>query len=192
MSSDTKTKYIECNSTDYTLVKYTYDLFSKVNCLVKYYSNKENIFEANKIIEGIYLGDINSVYDIKQLKDIGITHIISVISGFVPPYPNDFNYLVLNALDNVNTSLIEHFDETNSFIDDAFIDNKKVLIHCQYGRSRSATIVSAYIIKSFGMDVKNSLEVVKSKRNIIEPNEYFVNQLKEYYSSLYPQCLFKD
>ena len=192
MSLDTKTKYIECNSTDYTMVKYTYDLFAKVNCFVKYYSNKENIFEANEVIQGIYLGDINSVYDIKKLKEIGITNIISVISGFIPPYPNDFNYLVINALDNTNTSLLTHFEETNCFIDDAFINNGKVLIHCQYGRSRSATILSAYIIKSFGMDVKNSLNVVKSKRDIIQPNEHFIKELKEYYSSLYPHYLFKD
>jgi hypothetical protein len=192
MSLDTKTKHIECNSTDYTVVKYTYDLFAKLNCLVKYYSNNENIFEANEVMYGIYLGDINSVYDIKKLKEIGVTNIISVISGFIPPYPNDFNYLVINALDNTNTSLLTHFEETNCFIDDAFINNGKVLIHCQYGRSRSATILSAYIIKSFGMDVKNSLDIIKSKRDIIQPNQYFIEQLKEYYSSLYPHYLFKD
>ena len=64
------------------------------NCLMKYYGYNTNVFEANEILNGIYLGNINSVYDIERLKSIGITHIISVIGGFVPPYPVDFNYLV--------------------------------------------------------------------------------------------------
>lgn len=176
---------INCNSTDYTIIKYTYDIFAKANCFVKYYTNRDDMFEANEIIDGLYLGDINSVYDIKTLKKIGITHIISVISGFEPPYPNDFNYIVINALDNENTNLMEHFDKTNNFIDNAIHDRGKVLVHCQYGRSRSATIITAYIIKCFGMDINNCLNIIKNKRNIIKPNNNFLKQLKNYYQLLY-------
>ena len=53
------------------------------------------------------------------------------------------------------------------------------------GRSRSVTILAAYLIKTYALDVKNTLASIKSKREIIEPNENFVNQLKEYYKKLY-------
>jgi protein-tyrosine phosphatase len=53
------------------------------------------------------------------------------------------------------------------------------------GRSRSVTILAAYIIKITGMDVETTLSTIKAKRNIIEPNEYFISQLEEYYKELY-------
>ena len=133
----------------------------------------------------MYLGSINSVYDIDRLKELGITHIISVIAGFTPPYTEDFNYLVLNAMDTTNTDLSKHFDYTNSFIDEAFNSGSKILIHCMAGRSRSATILAAYIIHKFGIDYENTIRSIKSKRCIVEPNSYFVEQLNEYYKNLY-------
>ena len=144
-------KYVNTKTSDYRVVQYTFDMYTKANCLLKYYSNNKNIFEANEIINGIYLGNINSVYDIEKLKRLGITHIISVIGGFIPPYPDDFNYLVINALDTQNTNLFDSFETSNDFIDDAIMDNSKILIHCQMGRSRSVTILAAYMIKNFGM-----------------------------------------
>ena len=180
-------EYINIESTDYSLVYYAFDLYTKCNCLYKYYSNNENNFEANEIIYGLYIGNLNSVYDINGLKNEGITEIISVIAGFEPPYPNDFNYLIINALDNENTNLMKSFEKTNEFIQKAFYENKKVLIHCQAGRSRSATILAAYLIKTFGMNSKTVLEIIKSKRSIIQPNKYFSKQLEEYYNYLIPK-----
>jgi hypothetical protein len=179
------TRYIDTNTTDYSVIQYTFDMYTKANCLLKYYSPNKDIFEANEIITGIYLGNINSVYDIEKLKNLGITHIISVIGGFIPPYPDDFNYLVINALDTSNTELFDKFDVSNDFIDDAMMDNSKILIHCQAGRSRSATILAAYMIRTFGMEVDLTLSLIKNKRSIIEPNKYFVSQLKKYYDDLF-------
>ena len=64
------------------------------------------------------------------------------------------------------------------------MENSNILIHCQAGRSRSVTILAAYIIKTFGLDVKTTIDIIKNKRNIIEPNKYFINQLERYYNSL--------
>jgi protein-tyrosine phosphatase len=179
------TRYIDTNSTDYSIVHYTFDIYTKANCLIKYYSPNKDIFEANEIITGVYLGNINSVYDIEKLKSLGITHIISVIEGFIPPYPDDFNYLVINALDTQNTDLFDTFDVSGDFIDDAIMDDSKILIHCQAGRSRSATILAAYIIKTFGIEVGLVISLIKNKRSIIEPNKYFVSQLENYYAELF-------
>ena len=179
------TRYINTDSTDYTIVHYTFDMYTKANCLLKYYSPNKDIFEANEIVSGIYLGNINSAYDFDKLKSLGITHVISVIEGFIPPYPDDFNYLVINALDTQNTNLFDSFETSNDFIDDAIMDNSKILIHCQAGRSRSVSILAAYMIKNFGMDVDMTLSLIKNKRSIIEPNQYFVTQLKRYYNEMF-------
>ena len=103
------------------------------------------------------------------------------MAGFVPPFPEDFQYLVINALDNENNDLSEIFKFSNEFIENALDNNGKVLIHCMAGRSRSATILMAYLIDTIGMDVDNILLVVQNKRNIVQPNSAFMTQLKQYH-----------
>ena len=51
---------------------------------------------------------------------------------------------------------------------------------CALGMSRSATIVIAYLMKSRGMSLKDSLALVKSRRPIVRPNDKFMKQLREY------------
>ena len=107
------------------------------------------------------------------------------MAGFIPPYPNDFKYLQLNALDTTNTDLSNNFESANEFINDAIENKGKILIHCMAGRSRSATILLAYMIKSFGLTIEMALNSVILKRPIVEPNQYFMKQLQEYYDKLY-------
>ena len=120
-----------------------------------------------------------------MLKSLGITNIISVIAGFEPPFPEDFNYLVINALDNENTDLYEIFEDTSRFIEKAFENNEKILVHCMAGRSRSATIIIAYLIKTFGIKAYTGIDILKSKRPIVQPNNSFIKQLNTYYNSIY-------
>jgi hypothetical protein len=168
---------------DSNITYYTYYTIGKLRSMLSY--SIGGSFEANNILDNIYLGGIGSANDYDTLKTLGITHIVSVIAGFSPPYPDKFHYFILNALDTTNTDLSEYFDITNNFIEDALDNNGKVLIHCMAGKSRSVTILAAYLIKNFGMSVKNALAAIKNKRDIIEPNLFFINQLYEYYNKLY-------
>lgn len=168
-------------SDDPSILYYTYMLMNRLNCNIRYYNYFENAWEANEIMDGIYLGALSSSYNKEELKKKRITHVVSVLAGYDPPFPGEFNYMVINALDNNNSKLIDVFDEVNAFIADAIMNNENVLIHCAYGRSRSATITAAYLIHTFGMDVERVLSVLKSKRSIVEPNANYINQLNEYY-----------
>jgi protein-tyrosine phosphatase len=53
------------------------------------------------------------------------------------------------------------------------------------GRSRSASIIIAYLIKTFGINAKTSISMLKNKRSIVQPNNSFTKQLNDYYNSLY-------
>mmetsp|Transcript_41966 Transcript_41966/g.30797 ORF Transcript_41966/g.30797 Transcript_41966/m.30797 type:complete len:95 (+) Transcript_41966:130-414(+) len=48
------------------------------------------------------------------------------------------------------------------------------------GRSRSATCVIMYIMKRFGLSFEEALELVKMRREVVDPNEGFLAQLKEF------------
>jgi len=178
-------EYKEVDMTDNSLVYYSFYMYNRAVSNLRYFKTLENKFEANEIINDLYLGSISSCYDFDELKKKGITHIISVMAGFIPPFPDDFKYLVINALDNENNDLSDSFKFSNEFIENALDDNGKVLIHCMAGRSRSATILIAYLIHTLGIDVDNILLAVQNKRNIVQPNLAFMIQLKKYHHDKY-------
>eukprot|EP00658_Telonema_sp_P-2_P033231 TRINITY_DN24433_c0_g1_i1.p1 TRINITY_DN24433_c0_g1~~TRINITY_DN24433_c0_g1_i1.p1 ORF type:complete len:249 (-),score=16.25 TRINITY_DN24433_c0_g1_i1:66-812(-) len=56
---------------------------------------------------------------------------------------------------------------------------RRVLVHCQKGRSRSATVVAAYIMKCNGWTATETLQYVAGQRPVIEPNLGFLFRLKD-------------
>lgn len=72
-----------------------------------------------------------------------------------------------------------HFKNCCDFIDQN-ITSGNVLVHCQAGVSRSATIVIAYIMKKNKIKSKAALEFVQEKRPIVGPNDGFLEQLKSW------------
>ena len=169
---------------EFTPIYYTLVAYNKIRCMTNYWLGS-NGFEANSIIDGVFLGNIHSVYDHEQLQQIGITHIISAIAGFEPPFPENYNYLVVDALDSENSCIGESFEPCCQFIKEAIVNNGKVLIHCMAGRSRSASIVGAYLIKEFGMNTDRAIAAMQNRRSIVQPNSAFVNQLKDFYNEMH-------
>lgn len=53
----------------------------------------------------------------------------------------------------------------------------KVLVHCVMGRSRSATLVLAYLMKKQSLTVVDAIEHVRRRRCIL-PNHGFLKQLR--------------
>ena len=59
-----------------------------------------------------------------------------------------------------------------------------VLVHCQKGRSRSATIVMAYLIKANGWTVAEALEYYTKRRPSVEPNIGFLTALGDWQAAM--------
>lgn len=56
----------------------------------------------------------------------------------------------------------------------------RILIHCQAGVSRSATIIIAWLMKAYGMSRDEALTFLRSRRSIVNPNEGFMRVLAQY------------
>lgn len=67
-------------------------------------------------------------------------------------------------------------------MDHAVFNNKRVLVHCKLGCSRSAAIVTAYIMNRFDVTMPVALNFLKSKRACVAPN--FIPGLLEYERAL--------
>ncbi|KAM7485642.1 hypothetical protein LguiA_001651 [Lonicera macranthoides] len=138
----------------------------------------------SKIEEGLYLGSIGAANNKTGLKSLNVTHILTVANSLSPPHPNDFTYKIVGVPDREDINISQHFDECFDFIDDARRKGGGVLVHCFVGRSRSVTIVVAYLMKKHGMTLSAALEHVKSKRPIAAPNTGFMLQLLNFEKSL--------
>jgi len=62
-------------------------------------------------------------------------------------YPESFQYKVIPLADLPTEQIIPHLDDAIAFIQTALISGS-VLVHCAQGVSRSATIVTAYVMKT--------------------------------------------
>ena len=71
-------------------------------------------------------------------------------------------------------------------LDEAKEAGAKILVHCQAGVSRSATITIAYILQHSYMSMTDAYRYVKGKRSIISPNFNFMGQLLDF-----EQCLIQ-
>uniref|UniRef100_A0A1D1Z5S4 Dual specificity protein phosphatase 1 n=1 Tax=Anthurium amnicola TaxID=1678845 RepID=A0A1D1Z5S4_9ARAE len=137
-----------------------------------------------QIEEGLFLGSVGVVNDKDALKNLNVTHILIVAKSLDPQYPNDFIYKKIEVLDSPDVNLEQHFDECIEFIDEAKRMGGGVLVHCFAGRSRSVTVVVAYLMKKHHMSLSEALALVKSKRPNIAPNYGFLKQLENFEKSL--------
>ncbi|ERN12348.1 dual specificity protein phosphatase 1 [Amborella trichopoda] len=145
-----------------------------------------------EIEPGLYLGSIGVAFNKDALKQRNITHILTVAKSLDPAYPNEFICKKIEVLDNPDTNIEQYFDECISFIEDARKAGGGVLVHCFAGRSRSVTIIVAYLMKVRSMSLSDALDLVRSKRPQIAPNHGFLLQLQKFERSLQEKRDAKD
>ncbi|XP_059650015.1 dual specificity protein phosphatase 1-like [Cornus florida] len=133
-----------------------------------------------QIEEGLFLGSLAAANNKRVLKCLNVTHILTVASSMAPAHPDDFKYKTIEVLDREDIHIAQYFNECVEFIEEAKRTGGGVLVHCFVGRSRSVTIVVAYLMKKHGMSVSQALEHVKSRRPMASPNPGFMLQLQNF------------
>jgi tyrosine-protein phosphatase len=84
-----------------------------------------------------------------------------------------------------NTDIVPDLIRLVKVIDERVQLGKRVLIHCQCGVSRSATLVVAYVLyKNPSMSVQEAYDGVKTRSRWIGPNMNLIMQLQEFRSTL--------
>ncbi|XP_007938780.2 dual specificity phosphatase 29 [Orycteropus afer afer] len=141
---------------------------------------------VNEVWPKLYIGDEATALDRYQLQKAGFTHVLNAAQGrwnvdTGPHYYHDMaiEYLGVEAEDLPTFDLSVFFYSAAAFIKDALSDDhNKILVHCAMGRSRSATLVLAYLMIHRDMTLVDAIQQVAKNRCVL-PNRGFLKQLRE-------------
>lgn len=131
------------------------------------------------IIDNIYLGNSDSRHFI---KDKSIDRVVEIGEEDELAFYRDIkinDLLTIKIADNRNAKINEYFEKVWEFI---IKNDKKVLIHCKMGTSRSVTFVISYLVKMKKMTVEDAINFIDSKRDnkiYTSPNYGFKKILKK-------------
>lgn len=142
----------------------------------------------------LYLGSYNDSKDREALRSLGIASILNVARFLPNHFKTELEYHNIPLEDNTGEDAGARFSEGIDFIERSRDSEprKRVLVHCQGGYSRSASIVLAFLMKNGtngngggGMSYTEAFAHTKQRRPVICPNAAFVQQLKEYETELH-------
>ena len=129
----------------------------------------------SQVTDNIYLGNVLDAQNINKLLKLGIKKVLSLITDpQLLIYPPTIEHKLIHISDFPRENIIKYFGECLLFID----DDKKILVHCYAGASRSATIIIAYLMWKNQLDYVESCNIVQKIRPIVNPNYGFYRQLK--------------
>ncbi|KAK5115803.1 hypothetical protein LTR85_009397 [Meristemomyces frigidus] len=129
----------------------------------------------------LYIGGLHALYQKPDLfEKAGITHIVSVLDFDIYDKGEfeQYKHLMLRVDDDPNEELLKNFKETNAFIDAALTEGGGVFVHCAMGKSRSATVVCAYLMWKNNVSPQEALAQVCEGRPVCGPNPGFMEQLE--------------
>jgi len=113
----------------------------------------------------------------------GITHVVCLTQDG-PMAGTSGEVLHLPMDDEPGEDLLRHLDRAVGWISDAVALGGHVLVHCQAGRSRSASVVAAFLVRSEGCSLDAAIEFVNAARPFVGINDGFMKQLHEYCAPL--------
>uniref|UniRef100_A0A8C1ZIG9 Dual specificity phosphatase 19b n=1 Tax=Cyprinus carpio TaxID=7962 RepID=A0A8C1ZIG9_CYPCA len=109
-----------------------------------------------------------------------VTHVLNVAYGVENVFPDLFTYKTVTVLDLPETDITSYFPECFQFINEASQQGGVVLVHCNAGVSRSASVVIGFLMSQEKMSFDEAFSAVKTARPYIQPNPGFMSQLKKY------------
>ncbi|KAL0318969.1 UNVERIFIED_CONTAM: Dual specificity protein phosphatase PHS1 [Sesamum angustifolium] len=151
--------------------------------------------QENNFTTGFFEGsDTNYVVDAYELK-VRLEHILErmgLISDAAnteavanlrrtedSQFPELFEYKNFSICDNEETNISEIFQEAHDFINQVEQIGGKVLVHCFEGKSRSATLVLAYLMLRKNFTLLEAWNALKQAHRRAQPNDGFARILLE-------------
>lgn len=138
------------------------------------------------LFHNVYISGAVAANSFHVLKNIGITHILNATEDLFPPGDPRSTYIAdtfdatlrLPLRDDEDEPIWDYFEEAAQFIQNSIDQkDKKILVHCHAGQSRSCALVIAWLILKRNLTLKDSVILVQQARPQAAPNSGYMNAL---------------
>jgi diacylglycerol kinase (ATP) len=138
----------------------------------------------NMILENVWIGGVNSpervverdfdaVLDLREEDDLHYRKFLE---------EHGVEYLNVKVADRYGASP-EVLSQIVKWLDEKVRKGKKVLVHCNLGRGRSALAVAAYLVSQC-LSPEDALRKIKEKRSVTYMNSRQTQALLDYYEAI--------
>ncbi|XP_043706125.1 dual specificity protein phosphatase PHS1-like [Telopea speciosissima] len=144
-------------------------------------SDASNTEKPSLITCNLFIGGALAARSAYTLQHLGITHILCLCSNEIgqsdSQYHDLFKYKNFSISDNDDTNISSIFEEASHFIDHVEQSGGRVLVHCFEGKSRSATVVLAYLMLKKNFTLLEAWNLLKKAHRRAQPNDGFAKML---------------
>ncbi|OCF43584.1 hypothetical protein I317_02602 [Kwoniella heveanensis CBS 569] len=166
------------------------------------------VVHLQEVVDGLWIGDLVAAMDTDGLEQRGITNILSLLRPRLQ-FSSSFSVYPLEIDDAADTDILTHLPSCVKWIEQILDLNEQtaenpeatierdpsiariagdpkpggILVHCQAGMSRSATVVAAYLMSAYDLDPIQAVTALKEKRPVVDPSETFWHQLGLFYNA---------
>ncbi|XP_039084453.1 dual specificity phosphatase 28 [Hyaena hyaena] len=140
-----------------------------------------------RVAPSLFLGSARAAAAPELLARAGVTLCVNVSRQQPGPRAPGVAELRVPVFDDPAEDLLTHLEPTCAAIEAAVRAGGACLVYCKNGRSRSATVCTAYLMRHRGLSLARAFQAVKSARPVAEPNPGFWSQLQRYEEALQSQ-----
>eukprot|EP00891_Asterochloris_glomerata_P005711 jgi/Astpho2/5711/e_gw1.00079.125.1_t len=130
------------------------------------------------VLPNLFVSGAVEANSLHLLRHMGITHILNATEDLLQPDEGEgFQCMRLSLTDTEDQDIAQYFRTAIAFMEQAHKEGGMVLVHCHEGKSRSVTLVLAYLMQKKQLTLKSALQLVQKARPSANPNAGFMTQL---------------
>ncbi|KAM8903664.1 dual specificity protein phosphatase 14 isoform 1-T1 [Spinachia spinachia] len=143
------------------------------------------VMAVSEVRPGLFLSGLDSALKLSVLTSRNILLIVNASGLEDVPYPEREGMGVqhVRIQDRPHEPLSRYFEPVAQLIH--LNRTGGTLVHCSAGRSRSPTLIMAYLMRFEGLNLRRAHELVLHQRPSIRPNGGFWRQLMDYERKLF-------
>ncbi|NXD42136.1 DUS28 phosphatase, partial [Copsychus sechellarum] len=137
-----------------------------------------------QVTGSLLLGTARAACDEELLAREGVTFCVNVTRQQPFPALRSVRGIRVAVLDKPAEDLYRHLEPCAAAMERALRAGGRCLVYCKNGRSRSAAVCTAYLMRHRRLPLRDAFQVVKAARPVAEPNPGFWSQLQKYEEDL--------
>ncbi|CAN0915903.1 Dual specificity protein phosphatase PHS1 [Linum grandiflorum] len=146
-------------------------------------SDAANTEKPSSITSCLFIGGALAARSLYTLQHLGITHILCLCANEIGQSDSQrqdlFEYRNYSICDSEDSNISSIFDDASDYIDHVESTGGKVLVHCFEGKSRSATLVLAYLMLRKNFTLAQAWNSLRRVHRRAQPNDGFARMLLE-------------